>query len=101
MGNFHEGEEWQDEYRRAKNEYLRALLVLLILVVGLYFGRSLLFAALVGGRPITRVELISELEKQGGQQALESLVTKELVKQEAQKKNINIHCSYRCLGFPN
>ena len=45
MGNFHEGEEWQDEYRRAKNEYLRALLVLLI-----FNGLTILFFTWAGGK---------------------------------------------------
>lgn len=74
---------------RAKR-YFPFLLLALVVVTVLYFGRSYLFAALVGGRPITRVKLINELEKQGGQQALESLVTKELVNQEAAKRGVNI-----------
>ena len=73
-----------------KKKYFPYLLVLLILITAAYFGRSYLFAAMVGGKPITRVQLISELEKQAGQQALDSLITKELVSQEARRQGINI-----------
>ena len=55
-----------------------------------YFTKSLFIAAIVNGKPITRLALVKSLEKQGGQQALDGLVTKELIGQEAKKKGINV-----------
>lgn len=46
--------------------------------------------ALVNNRPISRLALIGELEKQAGQQTLDTLITKSLILQEADKQNIRI-----------
>ena len=73
-----------------KRRYFPFLIILLVFICGIYLGRSLLFAAIIGGKPIYRDKLISELEKQAGKQALDSLNTKELVSQEAKRKGINI-----------
>lgn len=73
-----------------KKKYFPILFVVLLLVAVLYLGRSLFFAALVGGKPISRIKLVNELEKQAGKQALDSLITKELVNQEAKRKGVNI-----------
>lgn len=61
-----------------------------IVILGalLFLGRSLVIAATVNGQPVSRFAIISELEKQGGQQALEKEITRMLVFQEASKKNI-------------
>lgn len=63
-------------------------LIVIILAVTAFFLRGLFVAALVNGQPITRVAVIKELEKQGGKQALSSLVNQVLILQEAKKKNI-------------
>lgn len=47
-------------------------------------------AAMVNGRPITRLSLDRELERQAGKQALESQVTQMLITQEAAKQKINV-----------
>ncbi|MDP2649265.1 MAG: hypothetical protein Q8P10_00315, partial [bacterium] len=60
-------------------------LIVVILAVGAFFLKGLFVAALVNGEPITRVAIISELEKQGGKQALSSLVNQVLILQEAKK----------------
>jgi parvulin-like peptidyl-prolyl isomerase len=63
-------------------------LIVVILVVGAFFLKGFFVAALVNGEPITRIQVISDLEKQGGKQALSSLVNQTLILQEARKKNI-------------
>lgn len=64
----------------------------IIIVLGiLYFGKGLLVAAIVDGQPISRLSVVSELEKQGGKTALDSLVTKTLILNEAKKKNITVN----------
>jgi parvulin-like peptidyl-prolyl isomerase len=65
------------------------VLIGFLLVAG-YFGKQYIVAGLVNNRPIFRATIIKELEKQGGQQALDSLVTQELIRQEAKKKGITV-----------
>lgn len=65
-------------------------LIIIILAVGAFFLKGLFVAALVNGEPITRLAVLSELEKQGGKQTLSSLVNQALILQEAKKKNIQV-----------
>src|SRR4030042_3285445 len=65
-------------------------LVILLLAGLVYFLRSQLVVATVNGKPIWRLTLITELEKQSGKEALNSLVTKALILQEAQKQKVVI-----------
>lgn len=67
-----------------------ALLVILTLTGLAFIYKSELVVATVNGKPITRAQLIAELEKQGGSQTLDSLITQELIKQEAKNRNIVI-----------
>lgn len=64
--------------------------VIVLGLILLYFGRGLIVAATVNGRPITRLSLLSELEKQDGKQVLQSLLTKEIIRQEAAKNNVTV-----------
>lgn len=54
----------------------------------LYYYKELFVVATVNGKPITRIEVISELEKQNGKGVVDNLVTKSLIIEEASKKNI-------------
>lgn len=63
-------------------------LILVVIVGALYYFRSVFVAATVNGHQISRVELIKELEKEGGSQALDALITKRLILDEAKKQNI-------------
>lgn len=74
--------------RSSFKPYLLAILGFFI-VAG-YFGKHLVVAGLVNNRPVYRMTIIRELEKQGGQQAMDSLVTQELIKQEASKKGLTV-----------
>lgn len=66
------------------------ILIILIGAVLLYTFKGFLIAATVNGQPISRLTIVSELEKQSGKQVLNSHVTKMLVLQEAKKKNITV-----------
>ena len=66
------------------------LLAFLIFAFLLFNFRHLFIAAVVNNKPITRFALDRELEKQGGQQVLENLITKSLILQEAEKRGIEI-----------
>jgi hypothetical protein len=63
--------------------------VIVVAAVVVYFGKSLLIAATVNGQPVSRVSIIKDLEKQSGKAALDAVVTRMLVMQEAKKKNID------------
>ena len=76
--------------RVSKSRWARILLALLIIAVLLFLGKTLFLAALVNGRPISRISLIKELEKQGGQNVLDQLVEKSLVSQEASRQGVKI-----------
>ncbi len=71
-----------------KSRLLRIFLLLIVLLGILFFSKSLFIAATVNGKPISRLTLIRELEKQGGKQTLDSLITKELILSEASKQKI-------------
>lgn len=75
---------------KVKKSYV--LLVLGILVLGalLYFLRGLFVAAVVNGQPISRLEVVSQTEKQAGKQALSTLVRNSLIEQEAKKNNVSV-----------
>lgn len=69
---------------------LFTIIGILILVLVLFTLGKFLIAATVNGKPISRLEVISILEKQGGKQTLEQLITKSLILQEAEKQNITV-----------
>lgn len=73
-----------------QRKYVIGVLVVLAIAGILYANRGLFIAAMVNGQPITRLSVINELEKQGGKQTLNTLVTKTLVVQEANKKHITV-----------
>ncbi len=66
------------------------VLILIIIFGLLYYFKGLFIAATVNGQPITRFSVISELEKKSGKQTLDSLVTKTLILQEANKRKITV-----------
>ena len=65
-------------------------LVIVLVLTGVYFSRSLIFAAWVNGKPVYRYSLVRELEKHGGKQVLASLVEQALISAEAKKSNVTI-----------
>lgn len=67
------------------------LLTIVIVISFLYLGRGLFIAAIVNGQPIGRILVVRELEKQAGKKALDSLITKTLILQEAKRQNINVN----------
>ncbi len=68
-----------------------ALVLIGFLLVAAFFCKQYFVAAMVNNKPILRMSIIKELEKQGGQQALDSLVTQELIKQEGAKRGITVN----------
>jgi len=75
----------------AKNKILSIGFVLAAaaFIVG-YFFKGFFIAGTVNGMPISRLRLIRELEKRDGVTVLNTIITEELVRQEAAKKGIKV-----------
>ncbi len=72
----------------------RQHLVILAVVLGaiglLYFFKSAFIVGWVNGRPLTRSAYVGELEKLAKTQAFDSLVTKQLILNEAKKQKVSV-----------
>lgn len=75
---------------RVRKSYLVFFLGILAIVALIFLAGKYLIAATVNGQSVARWSVIRELERQGGKQTLESLITKTLIEQEARKKNVTI-----------
>ena len=69
---------------------LRIAGAVVVLLVAAYFAKGLFIAAMVNGSPISRMEVIHQLEKSGGKQALETLITRKLIVDAAKKQGIKV-----------
>lgn len=77
-----------------KNRKIFTLVVVIFLVLlGGYFAKGLFVVAVVNGQPISRLEVVKQLEKNGGASVEESLIDKALVKQEIARKKITVNKS--------
>ena len=77
-------------FSKMKRRRFPIFLIVVILAAILYLFKNQFVVATVNGKPISRLTLISELEKQSGKQTLEGLITKTLSLQEAKKQNVII-----------
>lgn len=69
-----------------QNRKTLTVILCAVVVLGLaYLFRSAVIVAVVNGQPVYRWSVIERLEKQGGQQVLDSLVTEALVQQEIRR----------------
>lgn len=75
---------------KVKRSYLIAAVIVVALLGLAYYYRSLFVVAMVNGQPISRFAYITELERMSGQQAMNALVTKKLILQEADKQNVSV-----------
>jgi len=86
-------ESVKQSYKKLPPKVSRAYGIItgVVIVLGLlYLFKGLFVVAIVGGSPITRLELVRELEKQGGSQVLDSLVTQKIIYLEASKKKVSV-----------
>ncbi len=72
-----------------KSKLILIPVVLLVAVVIFYF-KGLFIAAVVNGKPISRLSVIHQLEKEGGKQVLDNLVVNNLILQEANKEKVTV-----------
>lgn len=75
---------------RIRKSYIVFLLILAAVIGILYYFKGLFIVATVNGQPITRLAVIGELEKRGGNQAVDSLITRELIQQEGKRQNVSV-----------
>lgn len=75
---------------KIKKSYVVWIIIALIVVGFLYIFRGWIVAAIVNGQPITRLQVIKELERQNGKQVLNSLITRSLILQEARKNGVTV-----------
>lgn len=74
---------------KARNNRLFLLLAAVIIIGALaYLVKDYVIVAMVNGRPITRLEVIQELEKQGGEATADALISEVLLNQQAQKQGV-------------
>ena len=70
---------------------IAALIIILAIIIGAgYYFRGALFAATVNGSSISRLAVMKELEKQGGGETLDILITQKLIEQEGKAKGIEV-----------
>ncbi|CAN5277238.1 hypothetical protein BH10PAT1_BH10PAT1_7070 [soil metagenome] len=62
--------------------------VAVIVALVLFRFKAYVVAATVNGQPISRLEVLSQLEKEGGKSVLDTLVTNNLILQEAKKEKV-------------
>lgn len=80
----------KNNYSLLKNKYLIIGAIIILLAVIAYMFKSLFVVAMVNGQPITRLAYMHELEKEAGKQSLNSLITQQLISQEAAKQNVSV-----------
>lgn len=77
-----------------KTEHNKTALIIIggifIFLLAIFALKNYVLAATVNGQPITRFDVIKELEKQEGKQTLDNLIIKTLVIQDAEKNNITV-----------
>lgn len=75
---------------KVRKSYLILLVLVFLLGFLVWTFKGFFIVATINGSPITRLSVIQDLERQNGKQVLNSLVTKTLILQEAQKRNITV-----------
>lgn len=73
-----------------KRRNIIILVAVILIVLAILLARFVLVAALVNGWPISRINIIQGLEKQYGTEALDNLISRNLVYQEAKNLKVNI-----------
>ncbi len=80
----------QQANKLVQNKWVVIGSIVIILLAILYQLRGLLVAAMVNGRPISRLAILKEAEKTQGANLLQSMVTETLIQKEAQDQGVMI-----------
>ena len=77
---------WNNLKKNPKKKWTYiTLVVIVLLAILVYWKANYFIVATVNGEPISRYALMVELEKQGGQNTLEQMVTKKIIEQKARE----------------
>jgi len=82
-----------NEYRKkiqnlSKRREIYIVLIVVIFSAILYLIKGFIIAAVINGQPISRLSVVRDLEKRGGAQSLDTLISQALILQEAKKQNV-------------
>lgn len=75
---------------RIKRGYLIPIIVIFVIIFLLYTFRSQFIVATINGQLLSRTQFNAEMEKEAGKKSMDALVTKILIVQEANKKEITV-----------
>ena len=75
---------------RNKKIIIGLALIILAAAGSWHYVKGWLIAATINGRPVTRFEVVRLLEKRSGKQALDSIITKILIQNEAMAKGVSV-----------
>jgi len=65
-------------------------IIIAVIIFLLLFLKGFFVAAYVNGQPISRINVIDQLEKQSGKTTLDGLIAQTLIEQEAEKRHISV-----------
>src|SRR3972149_2654206 len=81
--------DYKKNFKKLKgNKKFIVGVVIVVLLSLLYLLKGLFVAAFVNGQPISRLSVVRELERRGGAQALDSVISQTLILQEAKKQKV-------------
>lgn len=78
------------KFKKPKLLVIATGVAVVLIIVALFFAKGFFVAATVNGSPISRWSVIKQLEKEGGKQALESIIDKKLIENELAKQKITV-----------
>jgi len=76
---------------KIKRSYVITALAIIIVIILWYIFKNQFIVATVNGEPISRMSFNQQLEKQSGRTVLNSLITKTLILQEANKEHATVN----------
>ncbi len=78
------------KFKKPKPLHIAIGVAVILIIVALFFAKGFFVAATVNGSPVSRWSVIKQLEKEGGKQALESIIDKKLIEAELTKQKITV-----------
>jgi len=82
--------EYTAKMSRTTKSFVIVLVVFAVALGVLYFYKGVFIAATVNGSPISRLSVVSELEKKAGKSILDTMITKKLILDEIKKSGITV-----------
>lgn len=64
--------------------------IAVVVAILIFRFKGLIVAATVNGQPVSRLQVISQLEKEGGKSILDTMITNDLIMQEAKKEKVTV-----------